>query len=86
MENIKTQDPNEIVRLDVSGTHFNATMKTLTSVPGSSLRLLFISGVADLPKIEDRVFIERNPKSFALLLDFLRDFMFPVFKNHYQKT
>ena len=57
-------DPNEIMELDVRGTHINVTAKTLISVPGSSLRLMFMSGIDNLPKIDDRIFIDRNPKIF----------------------
>ena len=82
----KIVDPQQIVKLDISGTFYNVSLRTLTTIPGSSLRLMFSDGTDSLEKVDGRVFIERNGKVFGLLLDFLRESMIPIFKNQYLRT
>ena len=44
----------------------------MTSIPGSSLEAFF-SGRHDLAKIEGKIFIDRDPKMFEYLIQYLRD-------------
>jgi len=61
------------VKLDVGGKLFSTTISTLTKYPDSMLGAMF-SGRYDLQKNEeDCVFIDRDPKYFRYVLDFLRN-------------
>ena len=53
----------------------------LCSVPDSALEAMF-SGRHPLKKLNGKVFIDRNPKIFILVLDYLRNGkIFPYLKN-----
>jgi hypothetical protein len=68
----KTRTFEPIVKLNVGGTYMSTTLKTLTSVPDSTLGKMF-SGHHDLPKDENGAyFIDRCPVPFAEVLAFLR--------------
>ena len=61
-----------IVELNVGGTLVATSLKTLTSFPDSTLGQMF-SGRHDLPKDKNGAyFIDRNPRPFLVILDFLR--------------
>ena len=69
-------EADEVVELSVSGetSGFCVTRSLLCSVPGSKLDTLF-SGRHNLPKINGKIFIDRNPQIFAMTLDYLRNDM-----------
>ena len=73
MDNILTYlQQRIIVELNVGGTHFETTLSTL--LKGETVLSAMISG--KLPVREDRdgkVFIDRDPKHFNRILNFLRD-------------
>lgn len=65
---------DEIVELDVGGitAGFKVRRSLLTSVPGSALEAMF-SGRHNLPKVDGKIFIDRNPKIFGYIIDYLRN-------------
>jgi hypothetical protein len=64
---------DEIVELNVGGKHFTTARSTLCRFEGSVLASMF-SGRWKLPiDSKGRYFIDRNPKIFAVVLDFLRE-------------
>jgi hypothetical protein len=63
----------EVIDLNVGGQYFTTTRTTLCSVKGSMLEAMF-SGRWQLPTdTKGRYFIDRNPKYFGRILDFLRE-------------
>jgi len=61
-----------IVELNVGGQCISSTLKTLTSFPDSTLGQMF-SGRHDLPKDKNGAyFIDRDPRPFLVILNFLR--------------
>ena len=70
---VKVED---ILMLNVGGetTNFTVTKSLLTSVPGSALEAMF-SGRHTLTKLDDRVFIDRDPVAFRGLINYLRNNM-----------
>ncbi|XP_062569686.1 uncharacterized protein LOC134231735 [Saccostrea cucullata] len=56
----------EIITLDVGGTKFTTTKSTLQEDPSSLLAALS-------SKTSETLFIDRNPKHFPVILDFLRN-------------
>jgi hypothetical protein len=68
----KTRTFEPIIKLNVGGTSFSTTLKTLTSIPGSTLGKMF-SGRHELPKDQNGAyFIDRDPLPFAEIITFLR--------------
>ena len=67
---------NNLIKLDISGTHMIASTSLLTCIPDSSLAAMF-SGNHDLTMNEGRVYIERDPETFNQLLFFLKHKIFP---------
>lgn len=55
----------------------------LTQVPGSNLEKMF-SGMHDLKKIDEKVFLDRDGKTFQYLVNYLRNDrqVFPEFMDH----
>ena len=70
----KVVSAEELIELDVSGVTqgFKVRRSLLTSVPGSALEAMF-SGRHTLKKVNNKVFIDRNPNIFGHVLDFLRN-------------
>jgi predicted flavoprotein YhiN len=65
---------DEIVELNVGGTHYTTTRTTLSAFPESMLAALVRDNGFDLKKRADgRVFIDRDGKLFKYILQFLRD-------------
>ena len=64
---------DEIVELDISGIfQMKVRRSLLASVPGSTLDAMF-SGRHQLKKEDGKVFIDRNPDVFRMMIDFLRN-------------
>jgi hypothetical protein len=64
---------SEVVSLNVGGTHHMMTERDiLRQVPGSTLEKMF-NGMHDLKKIDDRVFLDRDGKTFQSLVNYLRN-------------
>ena len=62
-----------IVKLNVGGKEdFHVRTSTLCQVQGSALEAMF-SGRHTLQKMEEKIFIDRNPFAFGLLIDFIRN-------------
>ena len=65
---------DEIVKLDVGGTKVNVPRALLTSVRGSLLATYFSGRHGDqLRKIDNRIFVDRDPGIFRLMINYLRD-------------
>jgi hypothetical protein len=61
------------VKLNVGGKQdMHIRRSTLCQIPGSALEAMF-SGRHQLQMIDDKVFIDRNPFSFSLMIDFIRN-------------
>jgi len=61
------------VELNVSGNKdFEIRKSTLCHVPGSVLEAMF-SGRHTLDKKNEKVFIDRDPKAFKMMIDFIRN-------------
>ena len=68
-----TSDASDIIELNVGGSFFTTTRSTLTKVSGSTLKDMF-SGEKELMKDkEGRVFLDRDPEIFRLVLLYLRN-------------
>ena len=64
---------SEVVALNVGGTHHMMTERDiLRQVPGSTLEKFF-NGMHELKKIDDKVFLDRDGKSFQYLVNYLRN-------------
>ena len=75
---------SEVVALNVGGTHHMMTERDiLRQVPGSTLEKFF-NGMHELKKIDDKVFLDRDGKSFQYLINYLRNDrqVFPEFIDH----
>ena len=71
IKNIKDFLPDKLLSLDVGGLYFpKVSKKVLTSVQGSSLEAMF-SGRHELPLVDGKIFVERNPKMFEHLIQYL---------------
>ena len=63
----------ELLKLNVGGTYFPVvSKKILTSIPETALEAMF-SGRHELTKIDDRIFVNRDPDNFKNLIKFLRN-------------
>ena len=61
------------MELNVGGNkEFEIRKSTLTNVPGSALDAMF-SGRHPLPMKNNKVFIDRDPKAFKMMIDFVRN-------------
>lgn len=64
---------SEIVELNVGGCkEFEIRKSTLQHVPGSALDAMF-SGRHMLPMKNNKVFVDRDPKAFKMMVDFIRN-------------
>jgi len=65
---------DEIIDLDVGGMTegFRVRKSLLTSVPGSALEAMF-SGRHELKKMNGRVFVDRDPDVFKMVISYLRN-------------
>jgi len=69
---------DEIVELNVGGQYFATAKSTLCRFKGTMLETMF-NGNWELKKDSNgRYFVDRNPKLFAVILDFLRDPEAPI--------
>jgi len=74
---------SEVVALNVGGTHHLMTERdVLTLVKDSVLEKMF-SGLHELKKIEEEVFLDRDGKTFLNLVNYLRNdrTVFPEFMD-----
>jgi len=58
--------------LNVGGTNFSTTLATLRSVNGTFFEKMFRQGSMTTPSADGTFFIDRNPKAFGYIMDFLR--------------
>ena len=69
----KIQPLADIIDINVGGKDdFSVRKSTLCHVEGSALEAMF-SGRHTLQKKEERVFIDRNPLAFQLMIDYIRN-------------
>lgn len=67
------QPVEDIVKLNIGGKDdFCVRRSTLCHVKGSALEAMF-SGRHKLQNMDDKVFIDRNPFSFNLMIDYIRN-------------
>ena len=70
-----TKHESEVVALNVGGTHHLMTERdVLCLVPGSLLHKQF-SGILEPRKVGDEVFLDRDGKTFLLMVNYLRNNM-----------
>jgi len=73
----------EVLNLNIGGTaNIMVTQKVLCSVPNSQLNKMF-SGMHEIKKVEDSVFLDRDGKTFQTLINYLRNDrkIYPEFDN-----
>ena len=65
---------DDIFELNVGGTLFTVTRKTLCRAPGTMIEAKF-SGRHPIKLTKDgKVFIDRNPKAFEYVIEYLRNY------------
>lgn len=70
--NKKNKENSEIIQLNIGGEIFYTTIQTISRE--SSLLYAFILGEIEVSKDKDgRIFIDRDPKYFRWILNYLRD-------------
>ena len=75
------QVKEDIIDLDVGGTHkITTTKRTLTKFEGSVLEAMF-SGRHELPRHNGKIFIDRDGKAFSDVISYLRSGLKPPFKD-----
>ena len=75
---------SEVVALNVGGTHQMMTERDiLRQVPGSTLEKMF-NGMHELKKIDEKVFLDRDGRTFQYLVNYLRNDrqVLPEFTDH----
>ena len=61
-----------IISVNVGGKIFTTTVATLTQEPESMLATMFSTEVPQVKDSNGNIFIDKNPKTFEIILDFLR--------------
>ena len=64
--------PAEIINLNVGGQKFSTSRDTLTWSPESFFSSLLSGRIPSLKDDSGAIFIDRDPKLFAVILNFLR--------------
>lgn len=73
-----TDDPHEIIHLNVGGTKYATSRSTLLSQPGTFLAEMFSGQMGEPRKdVDGSYFIDRDGQSFRHVLNFLRDGTLP---------
>ncbi|CAH0391876.1 unnamed protein product [Bemisia tabaci] len=62
----------DIVHLNVGGTRFSTSRQTLMLVPDSFFTALLSGRISSLKDETGAIFIDRDPKTFAIILNYLR--------------
>ncbi|XP_050404253.1 BTB/POZ domain-containing protein KCTD3 isoform X1 [Patella vulgata] len=62
----------EIIHLNVGGTRFSTSRQTLTWIPDSFFTSMLSGRISSLRDETGAIFIDRDPKLFAVILNFLR--------------
>lgn len=73
---IASQD--EIIELDVSGTSIKTSLRLLRKVPHSQLAKLFFEPWNLKKTKDDKIFIDRDPRFFGHMLQYLRNDFRPL--------
>ena len=67
------QPLDDIIKLNISGKDdLTVRRSTLCHVQGSALEAMF-SGRHAMQMLDDKIFIDRNPLAFNLMIDFIRN-------------
>jgi predicted ATPase len=78
--------PDNIIDLDIGGTHkITTTKSTLCSVSNSTLAAMF-SGRHRVNMHNGRVFIDRDGEAFCMMINFLRSCKIPMFDSKTKET
>ena len=72
LNDIVAQNSCAIIKLNVGGTLFTTSAKTLAEVPGSLLAGIVGQAVAVPTQPDGSIFIDRNPRLFPYILDYYR--------------
>ena len=86
---VNNLDSNQdIIHLNVEGTHYTTTRGTLTCCPGSRLHAMFKNNPTEICLKDGRgnYFINRDGKIFRLVLHLLRDSMIQLGENDSYKA
>jgi len=70
-KNVNIEKAGKLVKLNVGGKKFAISKTSLLHIPDTYFHALFSSNLS--PDSNDAFFIDRNPKNFGRILDFLRD-------------
>jgi len=74
--------PEDIIDLDIGGTHkITTTKRTLMKFQDSVLEAMF-SGRHNLAKHNGRIFIDRDGQAFSNMINYLRTGQKPAFKDN----
>ncbi|KAK2949429.1 putative BTB/POZ domain containing protein [Blattamonas nauphoetae] len=73
----KPKQSAEFVEINVNGHIFATTVETLSKHPNSTLVQKLIHGERMPRDKEGRIYLDRNPKAFSRILDYLRTGHFP---------
>ncbi|KAF5840327.1 BTB/POZ protein [Dunaliella salina] len=77
--------PQPIVRLNVGGTIFSTSVETLAQPTGTMLAAMFGGGFNNRQDEQGAVFIDRDPKHFPRVLNYLRDGVCTLPENRDEK-
>ncbi|CAH1393201.1 unnamed protein product [Nezara viridula] len=72
MTNIYPNDSGDIIHLNVGGTRFSTSRHTLSWIPDSFFTALLSGRISSLKDETGAFFIDRDPKLFATILNYLR--------------
>ncbi|XP_017298923.1 BTB/POZ domain-containing protein KCTD3-like [Diaphorina citri] len=72
MSSIYNNPTGDIVHLNVGGTRFSTSIQTLMWVPDSFFTALLSGRISSLKDETGAIFIDRDPKVFAIILNYLR--------------
>eukprot|EP01103_Thecamoeba_quadrilineata_P000545 TRINITY_DN10474_c0_g1_i1.p1 TRINITY_DN10474_c0_g1~~TRINITY_DN10474_c0_g1_i1.p1 ORF type:complete len:341 (-),score=43.15 TRINITY_DN10474_c0_g1_i1:36-1025(-) len=67
------ENQKEKIKINVGGTVFCTTRRTMLKEPGSMLAAMFSGNFSIEPDSDGEYFIDRSPKYFPIILEFLRD-------------
>jgi hypothetical protein len=68
----KVEPFQEVITLNVGGTTFVTSLKTISSTRSKVLNVMFSGDISPPMQVNGAYFLDRNPSTFAHILDFLR--------------
>ena len=82
---MKNYLPGDTLHLNVRGTYFLISKRLLTSVPDSALEAFF-SGRHQVELVDEKIFVDRDPKIFRQLIIYLHSGMKTIKFNSDQEN